>query len=824
MNLKACLLCSFVAAAASSESAAEEWTPFSFFQKHCVRCHGADEQNAQIQLDARQFSPQVWAKVYQEISHQNMPPADELQPSDLERSRLLNWIREETSTVSAIPQQRRLNRRELSASLRDLTGVPIDFCSTLPADAKIAGFDTGTAALNDGADSTLQWLEITRRAVESIRFLEPSAKAILKIDFREHEFNDFRSFLQKQLKLKDITTKSKRLISRKGVGLYLQTQWSGDRGSSLLALPAPATKRAALKVSMRLKANRSFPGIPLPTLWVKIGGKYVDYVSIGEAPQTLEYAVRMEDQLIEDGTLKIMLRSMVEMPYSVDGFPNDDRSKPEDNIPGGIGMYRPKFDRKKLRTPEVQPVPSLVVEWMEVDYNYSAAWPSENLQGQKQELEDSDESARELLKQWMDRAWRRPTRPEERQRFFELYADLRDQGQTFDAALRAAFQSVLLSGPFRFLAPPNEEDKTRSQFAIASRLSFMLTGAPPDSELRSLAKANSLRDATVLNEQVDRLLASPHSDQFVQPFVTQWLSLEQPITQTMSHFKKQDFRFGRHLKSSMKRETVEYVARMVQDNRPAKELVDSDWTMMNDVLAWHYRCEPIEGGQFRRVRLSQNDDDHRGGGVLGHAGIQSMLCWMGDNWSIYRGAWFLDRILDDPLPPPPLEVPELLPADKTNQGKTVRELLQQHQQDPNCAVCHRKMDPLGFAFQNFDLSGRWRNVEFDRYHRYELDGRIEWRGEGKSRPVDATGSLPRGETFTSYAEFKQLLVDNYIEDIVRGLLKKLVLYGTGRQATVADLVVIEDIMREYSTAEYPMKDMLKALIRSQIFLGTEQAR
>lgn len=820
MRYLACIVFPVVALLPLVKADAEVDSSDAFFANHCIRCHGAAEQNAQICLDQihlHDVDPQVWAKVYEAIANGDMPPDGEPQPSTTDIKFLLRWIVDEADGSTQPAGRRRLNRRELSAALQELTGVPIDFGAALPDDATTDGFDTGANALSDGADLTAQWLEATRRAVDSIRFLEPESDAKLQIDFREHEFTDLRKFLQKTLQREDISTKSKRLISKKGTGLFLQTQWSGDRGSSMLGLPTPTNKQAALKLVIRLRAVRPFAGMPLPMLWVKIGGHYLDYVSIDESPTTLTYTVRMEDQLIEDNAIKVMLRSVVEMPYAVEGFPNDDRSKPEDKILGGIGIYRPKFDRKKLRTPDVQPVPSIVLEWLEVDYDFKAAWPDDGEGNETFELTDSDGTAKKLLKRWIDRAWRRPSTELERQRFFDLYSELRQQEYSFDNALRAAFQAVLMGGPFRYLESPAEPTNGTAQYAFASRLSFMLSGAPPSEELLSLAEAGELHKSNVLDEQVDRFLAGPEVDRFFRPFVTQWLELEQPITQTMSHLKKQDFRFGRHLKSSMREETIQYVARVFHDNRPAKELVDSNWTMMNDVLAWYYHREPIEGGMFRKVRLDSADNASRAGGILGHAGIQSMLCWMGDNWSIYRGAWLLNRVLDDPLPPPPLEVPELLPSDKSNRGKTVRELLHQHQQDPNCAICHRKMDPLGFAFQNFDLSGRWRDVEFEQYHRYELDGKIEWRGEGKSRLVDATGQLPRGEKFASYAEFRKIVAREYIDDIVRGLLKKLTLYGTGRQPTVRDLIAIQAIMDETSEDGYPMKDLLKAWVRSSVF-------
>ena len=387
---------------------------------------------------------------------------------------------------------------------------------------------------------------------------------------------------------------------------------------------------------------------------------------------------------------------------------------------------------------------------------------------------------------------------------------------SFDSALRATFQSVLLSRGFRYLVSPADADKSIAQHAIASRLSFMLWGAPPDDELRQLAAAGRLRDPAVLDQQVDRLLADARREAFVRPFVMQWLEMEQPITIASTHIKKQDFRFARYLKASMRDETVACFSQVLAENKPAGELIASDWTMMNDILAIHYGYEGVEGGRLRKVKL--RDNDPRGGGIMGHAGIQSMLTWMGGNWVIYRGAWALRHIFDDPPPPPPLEVPELNANEGANKGKPFKELLKQHQENVNCSVCHRKMDPLGFAFQNFDISGRWREVEHESYAMADLDGKIEWRGVGATRPVDAVGRLPRGEEFKTFSQFKDIAAKHYTPDLGRGLMKNLVVYGTGRLPDVHDLAEIKSIMKEHAASGYPLRDMVKALVRSKSFL------
>ena len=166
-------------------------------------------------------------------------------------------------------------------------------------------------------------------------------------------------------------------------------------------------------------------------------------------------------------------------------------------------------------------------------------------------------------------------------------------------------------------------------------------------------------------------------------------------------------------------------------------------------------------------------------------------------------------------------MPELDPNEHANRGKPFRELLKQHQADARCSVCHEKMDPLGFAFQNFDLSGRWRDVEFEKYNREEIDGKIAWNGAGKSRPVDVVGQLPRGEAFKSFAEFKQLMVQHYQDDLVRGLLKNLTLYGTGRKPDIAALAEIHTIQNRLRDRRYPLRDVVKAVVRSDAFLGTQ---
>ncbi len=813
-----------------------------FLKQHCIACHGPTKQESRLRLDGvtgmQQGNRNLWTMVHERISAGEMPPKDRPQPSDADKKKLLAWITEQQRALGP-GGTRRLNRRELSAALRDVTGLAIDFAHALPGDGTVAGFDTGADALQEASDSVAQWLEVTRRAVAGIHFLEPAKGKIYSANFRDVQpvkkgpdpykkiFDDWKN--QGAIaKLPNNLAKG-----QPGIGLLLQPKAVGERDTLNFTIPTRADREGVLRLSLVVSALKPMAGLPNPRLWVTIGGRDIDYAEItspspptplpkgegGTVSHRLVYEVQLGDLIVQGKGVSIHLSNKVEIPYSVKGFENEDKTNPKDKNPpiGGTGLFRPLFDRKTT-PPEKQPAPFVVLQRIDIEPDVTIAWPPKEWGGARSEVrvKDDAESAKRLLAIWIDRAWRRPVGESEQAPFVKLYEKLRGKGMKFDNALRAAFQSVLMSAAFRYQESPAHPDPVIAQHAIASRLSFMLTGAPPDEELRRLAAEKKLREPVVLDAQVDRLLTSRASEGFFRPFIMQWLEMEQPITIAQDHISKQDFRFARYYKASMRDETIAYITQLFAENRPARELIVSDWTMMNDALAIQYGYPAIEGGALRKVKL--RPDDPRGGGILGHAGLQSMLCWMGENWVIYRGAWALRHIIDQPPPPPPLEVPELNPSEASNKGKPFRELLKQHQKDSRCAVCHKSIDPVGFAFQNFDISGRWRKVEHESYARGELDGRVSWKGVGKTRPVDTAGSLPRGESFKTFAEFKAIVVKDYQTDMVRGIMKNLMIYATGRLPGIDDRMEIAAIMKEHRAREYPLRGLLKAVVRSNAFL------
>lgn len=785
-------------------------------KKYCVDCHGPDVQEARLRFDEidgfRPADRHLWTMIHEQLSKGEMPPKGETPPAAAEKSVVLAWIAKEQRALDP-GSTRRLNRREVGQALQDITGVKVDFAYTIPGDGKVDGFDTGAEGLQDAADSVAQAMVVTRRAVDAIRFLEPPASEVLQVDLVNVEKEPHRAF--KDWAERGIVLEKLPGIARPGLGALVEPKWPREASSNLFRVPAPAGEGGVMRMKFSVSSFSGFPDLPNPILWVEAGGRVLDRREI-TGPVDLEYHVQFEDAMVGSKGLPVAITPRVEFAYRVPGFENEDTSKPS-QLPGGIGLFRPAWDKKTLVNPEQQPRPFLVLKQVELEPNFVAAWPPQEWGVDLGELSDSPQSAEKLLALWMDRAYRRPVTDAERKPFLAFYRQLRGEGLTFDKALRSTFQAVLMSPPFRLLDSTAHENRVIADHAVASRLSFMLVGSSPDAELRALAASGGLRQPAVLRAQADRLLADPRSyDAFIQPFVTQWLELDQPITLADDRRGRASYDFRRHLQDSMRAETFSYIQRMLIDDRPARELVASDWTMMNDALARYYGYEGVQGGHLRKVKLRANDD--RGGGIMSHAGIQSMLCWMGDNWVIYRGAWAARHILDDPPQLPPLSVPELDGKAGDLKYMTPRELMAFHREDKSCAGCHVKLDPIGFAFQNFDLSGRWRNVEYESYDKEELDSHVSWRGAGTTRPVDTVGQLPRGEEFRTYAEFKDLVVSKYQQDMVQGLMKKFMLYATGRKPDVDDLAEIRQIMKDNADEGYPLRKMLLAVFQTKAFL------
>jgi hypothetical protein len=312
----------------------------------------------------------------------------------------------------------------------------------------------------------------------------------------------------------------------------------------------------------------------------------------------------------------------------------------------------------------------------------------------------------------------------------------------------------------------------------------------PDDELFALADAGTLSDPEVLDAQVQRMLADPKARAMAEDFAGQWLrvgNLEELADVDRRMFPE----FTAELREAMVEEAISYVHAIFRDDRSVLELIDSDYTYLNEMLAEHYGIEGVEGAEFRRVAL----EDRNRGGVLGMASVLTLTSYPRRTSPVLRGKWVLEELLGTPPPPPPPMVRALPADDRIRDGLTFRQRLEQHREDPNCASCHARLDPLGFGLENFDVLGRWRE-------------------EIGEEPVDASGILTTGEEFTGPAALKAILAETKRDLFVRNLSERMLSYALRRGVEYYDTPAVNRVIEELEAEDHRGAALVAAVVRS----------
>jgi hypothetical protein len=467
------------------------------------------------------------------------------------------------------------------------------------------------------------------------------------------------------------------------------------------------------------------------------------------------------------------------------------------------------------------------VQWVEVEGPLLDSWPPKSHQMLFGELPQrpvpNDRNRREvisenplvdaegLLKNFTRRAYRRTVTDEDIQPFLARVQSKLEQGYSFEDAMRVGFKAVLVSPHFLFLRekPAGEGNRTLDDFALASRLSYFLWSSMPDEELLLLAEQGKLREPDVLHKQVERMLSDPKAEAFTKNFAGQWLGLRAIDDTTPDRMLYPEF--DDVLKVSMVKETLLFFDEVLKNNLSLTSFVASDFTMLNGPLAKHYRIPDVEGLEFRKVALAP--ESHRGG-VLTMAATMKVSANGTTTSPILRGSWVLDRILGTPPPKPTVDVEAVEPDIRG--ATTIRNQLAKHRQDPSCASCHVKIDPPGFALENFDVIGGYR----ERYRSIGegdpamVDGRRMRYRNGP--PVEAADVLADGRTFQNIDEFKKLLLEDE-DQLARALAEKLLTYATGAAPTTADQPEIENIVSEVRGKNYGFRSLVHEVVESPVF-------
>jgi hypothetical protein len=434
--------------------------------------------------------------------------------------------------------------------------------------------------------------------------------------------------------------------------------------------------------------------------------------------------------------------------------------------------------------------------------SYEIAGPERSLSHRRifqSDPEDRD-GARRILDRFAVRAFRRPLAAGESDRLLALYDAARKDGKGFAAAVRRGLWSILVSPHFLFRVERDTADRNDAgavrlgDWELASRLSYFLWSTMPDASLLDLAAKGRLRDPAVLQEQARRMLADPRARALVDNFAGQWLGLRKLETIQPDHGMFPTF--NETLRRAMIDEPSTFFERLLRDDRSILDLVDAEYTYLNEPLAKHYGIKDVKGDAMRRVELK----DPNRGGVMTMAGILTITSHPTRTSAVKRGKWILDEILGAPPPPPPPNVPELDEASKDRpDAKTLslRQRLELHRADPQCFGCHRRMDTLGLGMENFDAIGRWREFE------------------GGKR-IDVAGVLPTGEKFSTPGQLKKLLAGSK-EDFARALTEKMFVYALGRAAERSDRREIKRVVESLRRNDYRFSTLIEEVVASYPF-------
>jgi len=457
--------------------------------------------------------------------------------------------------------------------------------------------------------------------------------------------------------------------------------------------------------------------------------------------------------------------------------------------------------------------PAIWIDWVELEGPLSKAGTkvglartlADNLIGSK---ESESERARKILLDFSLTAFRQvKPAPKFIDQLLALFKTRRAGGEPFEVAIRTPLSVILASPGFLYLHEPSAEKQRRTltDRELAVRLAYFLWSAPPDAELLALAEKNDLHKSATLRQQVSRLLADPRSDEFVSGFVHQWLDMER-----LDFFQfdtKLHREFDESVRASARREVYESFAHLLRDPEAGRlgKLLKSDYVFINGLLANYYGIEGVTGEEFRKVKLPAGSPR---GGLLGTAAIHAMGSDGVESSPVERGAWILRYLLNDPPPPAPPNVPQL--SRLADKPITTRERLRAHQEEAQCASCHRRIDPIGFGLENFDAAGKWRTTEVHRTKQ-----RRNWK-INKTWKIDASGSFHNGPEFADYFELRDRITERE-PDFARGFTEALIAYALGRPFGFTDEDLANEILTAAKAKQYSVSEFVKTLVSSEKF-------
>jgi mono/diheme cytochrome c family protein len=770
---------------------------------------------------------------------------------------------------------RRLNRREYANTLKSLLGVEINV-SELPSDAGPGGFDTVGSNLFMSANQFDQYRGLGREALEEAFARQAGVGGTEKVRIEGEEFStqlkkEESDAVDAERRAKEWIAKVDEAAARPENAEIVATLKKESKTDAefrrswpkIAGAPPPEDYGFKTVENNADKANRAaghttdyhapyreryfaMPALDTGTyLTIQTLSEQLTYMAPWNWPPG-EFIVRVRAAALPDsspdrrfiefgidprggkglhtsevtGTMEAP--QVIEFPLTLSRATDnyDTRAKRtlfvrEKGIKDHYLLTRQKFNVAKARN-KIGPELVLWVDYLEIERAPTAdrqTPPGIAALGMPLDDKSPEPSASDLrtgVERFAAEAFRGgPVPPAFVDKLVGIYDLRRKAGNKHAAALKETLSLVLASPGFLYLAEPSD-DATRRPLTgpeLAMRLSYFLWGSPPDEALRELGRTGELTKPAVLAAQTDRLLDDPRSAGFIRPFIHQWLVLDRL---DFFEFNRDRYpRFDHATKQSARNEVYETFAHLVRGNGSLTDLLQSDYVIIDDVLADYYGLPHPDGPGFQKVSLPK---DSPRGGMLGMAAVLAMGS-NGDTTSpVERGAWVLRKMLDDPPPPPPANVP----SSTRLAGKTLtpRERLKMHQEEPQCASCHRSIDPLGFGLENFDAVGQWRTE--DSYQAINAEGKPDPKQPKKTWAVDPAAEFYGGQAFKDFPEMRAIIASEQ-EAFARGFTKSLIEYALGRPCGFSDEPLVDSLVKQSAAKGYGARESIQALVASEEF-------
>lgn len=784
-----------------------------YLEAYCIHCHGEEKQKGDRRWDTLRLPIEDTTSLLQVqeildiLNLGEMPPIEEdKQPSVSETKRIVealtSTLESRYSLLKSTGQQtvfRRLNRREYRNTIRDLLNIDVsgfDPTQSFPRDQVEHHLDTIGDHLVTSGYLLDQYIEAADQIIEKV-FAEKEKPPVQTWRFTDN----FKQQPEMDGALRDWANYEfialyETPLSQRHEGAYAKIhgfeQGVPHDGFYQIRANAIAKNRIHDHPEKRVSTNKNEP------------------IQLGIVPGNQRYGDLSRPQPIEPQLALFELKDEI-LEWREATVWLDKGTTPRFTYPNGMvglrGNFRPiadaftaasngelknvDFSDRRLIAMQYGKLPHIQIHDVEITGPLYDSWPPPSQKSLLGDTPFSPDRLRELVTHFSTRAYRRPVEVAELDSLMTFVGRRINEGATPFEAYKDCLKRILCSPSFLYLHEPSESGQTLDAYALAARRSYFLWSSMPDEKLLSFATDETIQNPDTLKLELRRMLKDPKSQAFLNSFVDSILTLSDLGTQPPDR-KLYPLYYARNLKDHMRTETLLFARHMLEENLPLSRFLDADFTFINGSLAELYGYETDAGTEFEKVSIP----DQRRSGILGHASILTVTANGIDTSPVVRGVWMLENLLGTPPSPPP---PDVEPFDPDTRGTTsIREQLEKHRENATCYDCHRKIDPMGFAFESFDAIGQWR----DRY-----DSGV---------PVDASGTMPDGSTYENVEEFRGVLLTR-MPQIARALTSKLLSYATGRRMEPADRPAIDAIVKELEERGNGFYDLVELVITSEPF-------